>query len=90
MRALRAADDVAARLALAMFTTSIAKAIAAMAAVLGGLDLIVFTGGIGEHDGAARQDIIDRLSWVGRFDTRILPAREEDIILRHATGLLAP
>ena len=36
-----------------------------MAAVLDGLDLLVFTGGIGEHDAQARAEICNGLSWLG-------------------------
>ena len=46
-------DDT--RLAIAMFCASVRKQIAAMAAVLGGVDLLVFTGGIGENDAALGQ-----------------------------------
>src|SRR5215469_16592779 len=46
-----------AQLAIAMFCYSVRKAIAAMAGALGGIDVLVFTGGIGEHDGAIRASI---------------------------------
>jgi acetate kinase len=42
-----------------------APAVAAMIAALDGVDLIVFTGGIGENDGEARAAICDGLSWIG-------------------------
>ena len=42
--------NVDARLAIDMFCYSVRKQIAAMIAVLGGADLIVFSGGIGEND----------------------------------------
>ena len=54
-----------ARLAIQMFCYSIRKQIAAMAAVLDGLDLLVFTGGIGEHDAEVRAEICGGLSWLG-------------------------
>lgn len=54
-----------ARLAIAMFCYSVRKQIAAMAAVLHGLDLIVFTGGIGEHDPKVRAAVCSGLSWMG-------------------------
>ena len=57
--------NVDARLAIEMFCYSVRKAIAAMIAALGGVDLIVFTGGIGENDGAVRAAICSGLSWVG-------------------------
>ena len=46
-----------ARLAIDMFCYSVRKQIAAMMAALGGVDLIVFTGGIGENDGEVRASI---------------------------------
>jgi acetate kinase len=52
-------------LALRMFSYSAAKTLAAMAAALGGVDLIVFTGGIGENDSAVRAAICSRLACIG-------------------------
>lgn len=67
LRRLRevAASNADARLAIGMFTYSVRKQVAAMAAVLGGLELLVFTGGIGQHDAAARAEICDGLAWCG-------------------------
>lgn len=60
-----------ARLAIAIFCQSACKQIAAMIAVLDGLDLLVFTGGIGEHDPAVRETICVGLRWIGvRLDER--------------------
>jgi acetate kinase len=60
-----AASDADARLAVQMFCYSVRKQMAAMIAVLGGADLIVFTGGIGENDTAVRAAICEGLSWIG-------------------------
>jgi acetate kinase len=67
MRALHdaSASNPAARLALAMFCYAVAKQVAAMIAALNGVDLLVFTGGIGENDAATRSAICGALSWVG-------------------------
>ncbi len=54
-----------ARLAIEMFCYSVRKQIAAMTAVLGGLDLLVFTGGVGENDAQVRATICGGLSWLG-------------------------
>ncbi|AYJ84565.1 acetate/propionate family kinase (plasmid) [Sphingomonas paeninsulae] len=59
------ATEPKARLALDMFRISVAKQIAGMIVALGGIDTLVFTGGIGEHDGGARAGIVERLSWCG-------------------------
>jgi acetate kinase len=60
-----AASNADARLAIAMFCYSVRKQVAAMSAALGGLDLLVFTGGIGENDFDARAVICGGLSWLG-------------------------
>ena len=60
-----ASSSPEARLAIAMFSISVGKQIAAMGTVLRGIDLLVFTGGIGEHDAAVRASICDGLSWMG-------------------------
>jgi len=60
-----AASNADARLAIQMFCYSVRKQVAAMVAALEGVDLIVFTGGIGEHDGEIRAEIYAGLSWVG-------------------------
>lgn len=67
MRVLRAAapHDVHAGLAIRMFCMSVRKAIAGMVAVLDGIDALVFTGGIGEHDAASRAAIGAGLGWAG-------------------------
>ena len=67
MRRLReaASSNVDARLAIQMFCYSVRKQVAAMIAALDGVDLIVFTGGIGENDGEARAAICGGLSWIG-------------------------
>ncbi|WP_372826426.1 acetate/propionate family kinase [Polaromonas sp.] len=68
-----------ARLAITMFCTSVRKQIAAMAAVLGGVDLLVFTGGIGENDVAARTLICEGLEALGihKEAVRVMPAQED-------------
>jgi acetate kinase len=60
-----AATNADARLAVAMFCYSVRKQVAAMIAALGGIDLLVFTGGIGENDVEARAAICGGLSWLG-------------------------
>lgn len=52
-------------LAIDMFCYSVRKQIAAMTAVLEGVDLVVFTGGIGENDGPVRAAICNGLAWAG-------------------------
>lgn len=57
-------------LALNMFFHSVRKYIGAYSAVMGGLDVIVFTGGIGENDAEAREEICRTLGYLGvEFDS---------------------
>jgi len=81
---LRARAKADADLALRMFCYQVRKTIAAMAAALGGLDLLVFTGGIGEHAGAIREEICDGLKWLVGVEMRVLPAEEDLQIARIA------
>ena len=60
-----ASSNPDARLAIQMFCYSVRKQVAAMIAALDGVDLVVFTGGIGEHDAEARAAICGGLSWIG-------------------------
>jgi acetate kinase len=60
-----ASSNPDARMAIDMFCYSVRKQIAAMMAALGGVDLIVFTGGIGENDCEVRASICAGLSWAG-------------------------
>lgn len=59
------AGDSAAQLALDSFSAAVRKAIGGYAALLGGLDLLVFTGGIGEHSAQMRRRICDGLQFLG-------------------------
>ena len=61
----RRADDAAAAEAVELFVYLAKKGIGALTAVLGGLDTLVFTGGIGEHAVAIRSEIADGLAFLG-------------------------
>ena len=65
IRVLLASTDVHAREAIELFTYRLAIEIAGMAAVLGGLDGIVFTAGIGAHSPEIRAAVCERLAWLG-------------------------
>ncbi len=65
MRVLLASADPRASDAIDLFTFSVAREVAAMANTLGGLECLVFTGGIGEHSKEIRRQICDRLQWLG-------------------------
>ncbi|RYF58485.1 MAG: acetate/propionate family kinase, partial [Comamonadaceae bacterium] len=53
------------RAALELYVRRIVREIGAMAAVLGGLDRLVFTAGIGEHNAVLRGRVCDALAWLG-------------------------
>ena len=65
MRDLLAHPDPAARLAVDYFVYQVAKHIGALAAVLGGVDALVFTAGIGERSTEIRQRICEASAWLG-------------------------
>lgn len=68
LRELTAAADhgsPTANQAIAIFCRSIAKTVASYAAVLGGLDALVFTGGIGEHSVPVREQVCRQLAFLG-------------------------
>ncbi len=68
MKAVREAvaeGDEFARLAAAVFSRSVKKAVGSMVAVMGGVDAVVFAGGIGEHDAQSRIEIAGGLEVFG-------------------------
>ncbi len=89
-----AAGDAHASLALDAFATAVRKTIGGYAALLGGLDLLVFTGGIGEHSMQMRKRICEGLSFLGLHEgdtsgkVRALHTEEEKQIARHCRALL--
>ena len=72
-----AAVNADARLAITMFCTAVAKQVAAMITVLDGIDLLIFTGGVGEHDAAVRSAICARLAW---FGIAVYPRRNAEAV----------
>jgi acetate kinase len=65
MRALAASTEPAAAEAVALFVYRIVREIGSMAAALGGVDAIVFTGGIGENDPNVRAHVSAGCRWLG-------------------------
>jgi acetate kinase len=65
MREVRRRDDEESRLALGVYTRRIRKYVGAYYAVLGRVDAIVFTGGVGEHDAATRAESLSGLDRLG-------------------------
>jgi len=65
MRALERADTEEANQAIDYFVTRIRRELGAMAAVLGGLDTVVFCGGIGENSVRVRREVCTGMDWLG-------------------------
>ena len=65
MRTLLASDAPEAAEAIDLFCYRIVREIGSLAAAVGGLDALVFTGGIGEHAGEVRRRVCSRLGWLG-------------------------
>jgi acetate kinase len=85
------AKDPQAMLALNVFVISVRKAIGAYVALLGGVDILVFTGGIGEHSDYVRSAATNGLEFLGLTTDKIkiVPAQEEQQIARHCRRMLA-
>ncbi len=79
----------ASALALDVFVHRVAAAVAAMAAACGGIDVLAFTGGIGEHATVVRERIVERVRFLGDFEVAIVPSREELVIAAETRRLLA-
>jgi acetate kinase len=65
MRALRSSREPEAAEAVGLFVYRVVREIGSMAAALGGVDGIVFTGGIGENDVQTREDVARACRWLG-------------------------
>ncbi|WP_342315433.1 hypothetical protein [Lysobacter sp. FW306-1B-D06B] len=65
MPRLLASGTPSARRAVAVYVTLAAQGIAAMAACVGGIDVLGFSGGIGQNSGIVRARICEQLAWMG-------------------------
>jgi len=65
MRTLLASDDPRAAFAIDLFCYRARRELGSLAAALGGLDALVFTGGIGEHAAPVRERILRGCEWLG-------------------------
>ena len=109
MRVLLGSADPRAAQAVELFVYRTVREIGSLAAALGGLDALIFTGGIGENSAQIRRRVCAGAAWLGvRLDPArnraggprisaarstasawVLPAREDDMIVRHTRRLLA-
>jgi acetate kinase len=80
IRAAAAKGNEDAELALKVFTRSVTKAIGSFSWLMGGLDAIVFAGGIGENDAATREEILRNLQSIGiSMDSSLNAAKEKGL-----------
>jgi acetate kinase len=86
------ANDPQGTLALDVFAISIRKMIGAYVALLGGADLLVFSGGIGEHSDSIRSAASHGLEFLGLTADKIqvVSTQEELQIARHCRRMMTP
>jgi acetate kinase len=65
MRTLRSSSDASAREAVELFAYRIIREAGSLIAALGGIDALVFSGGIGENDRATRAEVVEGCRWTG-------------------------
>jgi acetate kinase len=84
------ANDPEAMFALDVFATAVRKMIGAYMALLGGVDVLVFTGGIGEHSEGIRSAATAGLESLGLTGNKIqvVPAEEEQQMARHCRRMM--
>ena len=86
----READDERCRLALALYVDRIVRDIGGLAALLGGLDLLAFTAGVGEHNAVIRERVCGALAFLGaRLDPAANQAHAPTISMADSKVLLA-
>ena len=88
VKTLLASTDPRAAYALDYFAFYIAKYIASMTVSLGGMDALVFTGGIGEHAGSVREAVLSYLKFLKIPQVLIIPANEERLMAIQARQCL--
>jgi acetate kinase len=89
MRDLLAAEasDPRAADAVALFVWQVTKAAGGLATTIGGLETLVFAGGIGEHAAPIRDRIAAGLAHLGSFAVRVIPTDEESILARETVRI---
>jgi acetate kinase len=88
MRELLASPDPRAAEAVDLFVYRIGRELGSLAAALGGLDALVFTGGIGEHAAPVRDRVVQAAAWLGGFAVHVIPTNEELMIATHTRRVL--
>jgi acetate kinase len=85
LAALGGLDDP---LGFSVYAYRVALAAAAMAAALGGLDVLAFSGGVGENRADVREAVAGRLRFLGDFAVEVVPSREDVVIARAVRALI--
>ena len=86
MRKLRASKEPLAIMAIDLFTHRVVREAGSMVACLKGLDVIGFSGGIGEHDSLLRLSVCEKLSWLGiKLDEALNQAATNNAISKIST-----
>jgi acetate kinase len=80
MRELEASDTVGAQQAVEYFVFRIRRELGGLAAVLKGIDAIVFCGGIGEHAWQVRQRVLEGMEWIGVETDRLANRNSAQVI----------
>jgi acetate kinase len=99
MRTLLTSTDPNAKAAVDQFCARVAEQIAVMAMAMSGMDLLVFTGGIGENSAEIRSDVCARLQWLGvqaggsetasGVEVQAMSTDEEIIIASHTIATMS-
>ena len=85
----QAPTNNAAREAVDLFVYQLVKNLGAMTAVLGGLDTLVFTGGIGEHADVIRERVVAAIAYLGDVTSLVIPTDENLMIARHTLCVMS-
>jgi acetate kinase len=85
---LLASSEPRAAFAIDYFALKVAQYTAQMMVSLGGLDALVFTGGIGEHAAPVRQAVLGHLEGLLSVPVLVIPTDEERMMAQHAQQLL--
>lgn len=88
VKELQDSPDINAQFALDYFCLKSAQLIGMMAISIGGVDGIVFTGGIGENSEIIRTNILSKIKCLQPFSVLIIPANEEKMMAMHALALI--
>lgn len=89
VKALLESADPRAAFALDYYAEKAAQSAAQLAAAMGGIDAMVFTGGIGENAASIRDSIVKRLGFLGLKTVLVIPADEERMMAMNIQPLLS-